>query len=299
MLNLVWLGVAAIAILIWVKYRKKPTVSFFYIIFLLIVVGTALLIVRPPYFVSEEFFHALGHAFIIAAILAITVDHYVKERVLREVSLDVSKYLVGYRLPEEVQNRIRELMQTKFIRRKFEVRCTFTESQSGKKLIAEFQIADELQNITSEPLFYQDSMEFEKHESVIIHEMKCHSSDIAASYHYDSEALKDFTTANDTHTLTCGKGLQIPPVVESVGSSYRFQSKYQQIHPTAFSDYISFKFPTIGVSVEIANAPKNYLFFVTPKPEFASHHRWEYKRLFLPGERITISWKRIAGKGAR
>lgn len=299
----IWLGVAVVAALLVIfaviRYRKKPAVSFIYTVGLLIGLGVALLLVHIPLLPNDDFLRALGHAFIIAAILAITVDHYLKERVLREVSLDVSKYLVGYRLPEEIQNRIRELMQTKFIRRTFEVRCAFEEAQGGKKLKVSISITDEIQNITSETVHYQDMMEFEKHEPFTIHELNCHSDDISCSYHLGIEELKKVTTENETHFQILGRKVQIAPVAESVGRTYRFQSRYVQIHPSPFSENINFAHPTIGVSVEITDYPKGYSFFVTPKADIVSHHRGEFRRLFLPGEHITISWKNESGKGKK
>jgi hypothetical protein len=292
--TIVWIAIAVAAVVLYVgfRYRKKPTFSFFFIIILLAVVGIALLFVHFPFLQNDEFPHSLGHAFIIAAFLAGTVDQFVKERVLREVTLDVSKYLVGYRLPEEIQNRIRELMQTKFIRRKFEVRCKFEETQGGNKLKADIIITDELQNITSEALDYTDTLEFERHETAKVHELKCHSDDISASYRFDVEQLRELTVTNDTHVTVSGKGIIIPPIAESVGRVYRFQSRYIQQHPIDFSENITFKQPTIGVSVEITDYPPGFSFFVTPKADIITHLHWQFTRLFLPGEHITITWKR-------
>lgn len=276
---------------IWVRYRKSPTFSFAYTILALLSFGIALLIVHFPY-VTDNLTHALGHAFIIASILAATVDHYLKERVLREVSLDVSKYLVGYRLPEEVQDRIRELMQSKWIRRKFEVRAGFSEISNGKKIKADIHISEEIQNITSEYLEYQDRIEFEKHEPSTLLELQCDSEDRACSYHLSGDELRKMTTESSGRLITTGKSVRIPPVLESLGRSYRFRARYELIQLTTFSELISFNFPTIGVSIEITDAPSNYHFHVTPVADLIGNNRWEYKRLFLPGEHVRIRWDR-------
>jgi hypothetical protein len=233
---------------------------------------------------------ALGHAFIIAAILAATVDLYVKERVLREVSLDVSKYLVGYRLPEEVQDRIRALMQSKWIRRECEVRVRFTEvGYGGKKLKADIRISAEIQNITSETLPFTHGIGFEKHEPVTMLELECDSEDSGSAYRLEGSALKEVTTDHSGQITCSGKVVNIPPVAQSIDRSYRFRSHYEVVHPVAFSETISFDYLTIGVVVEITDAPDNYNFRLTPPPDHASHRRWEYKRLFVPGEHIRIS----------
>jgi hypothetical protein len=53
---------------------------------------------------------SLGEALIVAAILGFTVDKYIKEFLVRTVSRELFKYLVGYKLPEPIQNRLRDLM---------------------------------------------------------------------------------------------------------------------------------------------------------------------------------------------
>ena len=45
---------------------------------------------------SPRLARSLADAFVIAALLAVSVDRYVKGRVLHEVTADVSKYLIGY-----------------------------------------------------------------------------------------------------------------------------------------------------------------------------------------------------------
>lgn len=265
---------------------------------LLIVVGTLLIYIATPY-LNTEFAHALGHAFIIAAILAATVDHYVKERVLREVSLDVSKYLVGYRLPEEVQDRIRDLMQTRWIRRKFEVRFSFTEHRN-QKLKIDIRISEEIQNITSEPLEYQDSISFAKHEPATLLELDYDSGDAGGAYHLGREELVDRQTESEGRYISTGNKVRIPAVAEALGENYRFRARYELLYPVPHSELITFNQPTIGVSIEVSDIPEGYRIYVDPPADVTAHHRWEYRRLFLPGEHIQVLWERSdVGRNAR
>jgi hypothetical protein len=278
-----------ICVYVLARYRRSAAFSFYFKVGLLMGFGVVLLLMHVPY-LNDDFARALGHALIIAAILAATVDLYVKERVLREVTLDVSKYLVGYRLPEEVQDRIRALMQSKWIRRGCEVRMRFTEAgYGGKKLKADIRISAEMQNITSETLQFRHGIGFEKHEPVTMLELQCDSEDSGSAFHLEGEALKAATADSDGLITCSGKVVNIPPVA-SIDRSYRFRSHYEVVHPVAFSEIISFDYLTIGVVVEITDAPDNYNFRVTPTPDHVSHHRWEYKRLFVPGEHVRISW---------
>ena len=60
---------------------------------------------------------SVGDALLVAALLAVTVDRYIKSDLIREASKDVHKYLVGYHLPEELKERIQEMMCEPIIRR--------------------------------------------------------------------------------------------------------------------------------------------------------------------------------------
>lgn len=50
-----------------------------------------------------------GEALIVAAILALTADRYIKSDIVHEIFTDAHKYLVGYHLPEEMKERIQEV----------------------------------------------------------------------------------------------------------------------------------------------------------------------------------------------
>jgi hypothetical protein len=290
-LPLLWVFlVTAILLVIWFQVRRIPKYSFLFIVGLLLFVGVILLLIPIPY-VNGEFLRALGHAFIIAAILATTVDHYLKERVLREVTSDVSKYLVGYRLPLEVQGRIGDLMRIKWIRRKFDLRVAFTEVDGGEKIKADVQISEVVQNISSEPLDYQDKFEFDSHEPIAVAEMQCDSNDPKSCYYVSGEALIGIRTENSGRIIFAAQLVRMPPVEESIGE-YRFGARYEVVQPTKFSELISFSIPTIGVSIEITDHPENYNFHVSPPADHTAHNRWEFRRLFLPGEHIKILWER-------
>jgi hypothetical protein len=81
-------------------------------------------------------------------------------------------------------------MQSKWIRRKFEIRAAFSETPGGKKIKADIHISEEIQNITSEYLEYEDRIEFEKHEPSTLLELQCDSEDASCSYHLSGETLQ-------------------------------------------------------------------------------------------------------------
>jgi hypothetical protein len=280
----------------WAKFGKSAAVKFFALSIFFIFVGVVLLFVTIPY-LNVEAVHSLAHALIIAGILALTVDQYVKGRVLHEVSRDVSKYLVGYRLPEEVQDRIRELMQTKWIRRKMEVRVALSRHQDGDRIILDVRTSHEIQNITSLPLDFQDEVMFEKHDRFQILELGCETEDGACSYFLESHEIGPGEVVGGRIKFL-GKKVRIPPASETAGISYRFSSRFQLEYPTRHGCTIHFPTPAVGVVFEITDKPVDVSCFFAPAPDQVGHNRWVYKRLFLPGEYVRLSWEQEAA-GAR
>ena len=54
----------------------------------------------------EGLFHGLGEALVIAVLLAVTVDAYVKNRLTREIVKEVSPFIMGSDLPQEMRNEV-------------------------------------------------------------------------------------------------------------------------------------------------------------------------------------------------
>jgi hypothetical protein len=207
--------------------RRKPSLSFFVTLAILCVWGVVLKLGRLPY-LQSQFSESLGDALIIAGVLALTVDYYLKNRVLREVSSDVSKYLIGYQLPGEVQDRIKGLLQTTWIRRNCKVRCRLTELPEPLGHIRlEVTISDEMENITNDTLPYTNTLEFEKHDPERVIELRCDSEDRRARYYLAGTALNDATKEKKDEPgvmVAQGKRVRIPSV-RKTNHKYRFTAR--------------------------------------------------------------------------
>jgi hypothetical protein len=111
-----------------------------------------MLLLYFPWEHAKEFLYALGHALIVAGLLSITVDLYLKKRTLREVAGDVSKFLVGYSLPPEVRDRIQDLMHETLIRRNSNLRIELVplDNSEDKQVKLKIELSDEVENISFE-----------------------------------------------------------------------------------------------------------------------------------------------------
>jgi hypothetical protein len=273
------------------QFRRNSIKSFNLTLFSLLGLGIILLAADVPH-IDRNFTHALADALIIASVLAFTVDLYLKERVLREVSSDVSKYLVGYRLPEEIQNRIRSLLQTRWIRRNCRIRLRLTELQGHPDRIrVEIVVSREVENITTEEASFQDRFSYERHLPQRLLEMRCDSADAKAQYQINGDALVREKTDEPGVMQASGEVVRIPPVHETVGRSYEFTVRYSADYAENYSDIYTFDLPTIGVIFE-AECPPGFR-VTLPPADVSTPNRWEYRKLFLPGEHIRYRWERI------
>jgi len=88
-----------------------------------------------------------------------------------------------------------------------------------------------------------------------------------------------------------GQIVKIPPAHETLGRNYRFTIRYETEYPANYSEILSFDLPTIGVVFE-AEYPPTFRVSATPA-DVPTPNRWEYRKLFLPGEHIRFRWERI------
>ena len=274
-----------------VTTRKKSAWSFWVIVGICFLIGAVLLKVQVA-FLDPGFSHSLGDALVIATILAITVDIYMKERVLREVSSDVSKYLIGYRLPTEVQDRIRGLLQTRWIRRNNTVRLRITEIPNKPGWVRkDVFISKDLENITTSEEQFEDCFYYESNQPETIVEMRCDSPDPSVQYVLTGPNLAHAKTDEPGAMEALGTKVKIRPVYEGPGMYYRFSIRYAAEHPDNYSDILAFDKPTLGVILEV-ECPQTIMVSATPA-DVATPNRWEYRRLFLPGEHIRFRWQRV------
>jgi hypothetical protein len=65
--------------------------------------------VLPEWF--RELVKLVGHALVVAVILVVLVDVWVKDKLVRDAAKDISHHLLGWGLPQELQEHIREVVQ--------------------------------------------------------------------------------------------------------------------------------------------------------------------------------------------
>jgi hypothetical protein len=239
-------------------------------------------------FRGHELAGSFGEALFIAGFLSMTVDQYVKNKMLHEVSHNVSKYLIGYELPVEAQDRIKELMSCRIIRENYAAFYEATKSETPGKLKLEVTISYDVKNITHHNESYKQYLALEQHDLPAIIELKCESSDSRATYHREG---KDVSSVHDGVVEAEGPLITIKPAGKGGGPTYRVSDKHSVIQSEEYSDLISFLAPTINVTITAKFPPE--ITFIAPSEtpsEATEANSWEYKRLFMPSEHIRVRW---------
>lgn len=259
-------------------------------------------------YVDSEAVHSLGHALIIAGILGLTVDYYAKKHLIKEAARDIDKYLLGYALPTAMQDTIREVRDTKIVRRDWT--CTYTISphpERAQHIILATDFSFEAVNITHRRQLYTSELALDRYTSPTIELLSCESNDRLANYNLSGPALatlvNSYNAANaDAATIAIkGRTTELEPKATYERLYYKYRVKYSQIYPDIGSDHFQFDLPaipTIGVCI-IVNHPSDFEIQFHSKPEEAGTTRavWSDPKVFLRGEIITIWWQRKLATG--
>jgi len=196
---------------------------------------------------------AMGEALLVAALLGITVDRYIKEFLVRKASADLFKYLVGYKLPEEIQNRLRDLMGTSLIRKNYQVLYTLV-ALPDDQILLDVRYSYLLLNISTLTIpSYVPRIEMEKHDKPRVLELRCDEK----LSHFQKVAATDGTIGTESST--------VPGMIEAIGQpidllpqrAYPISGHYQLRVPSNHSDTLSFLHPTVDVTVRV-ECPNNF-----------------------------------------
>lgn len=229
--------------------------------------------------VLRELARALGEAFVVAAFIAATVDQYVKHGLVS----DIFKYIVGYSLPFEIQDKIKELTRNAIIRRNLEQLYLFEHYPEGKlKLTVEGKY--EIFNCSNRVVEHTPHLDFEKHEEPVLEEFRCDSTDVAAQ---DAKRSNANLAEKQGGVLSASlKKIKIQP--QKKGFAYSVSFRYFRFVEVKDSDILSFSFPTIGVVIR-ARYPSGIVFDAGKAPVEAKD-RWNFTGLFLEGQHIHVRW---------
>lgn len=275
------------------KVANKEELGFWGLAVSVLVLGVALIVVRP----QEGARRSLGDALIIAAVLAITVDKYLKRRLVRELAHNVFHFLIGYDLPPEARDRIREIVtKSTLIRRDSELNYRIEVVPGDpEKVRVQLTSTFSLDNITSEELTYRFRTATAcSARSGRFVRLWCHSRQSGAVYEYPPPELKMDGPDDEGNYWISGKEVKIPPRNFEKDLRFEIGCRYESVseHRSDTENY-EFMYPTLRVRVKIEYPEDEFTVVPVPKPSaMFGKFEWTYDRFFVSGEQVAIRWTR-------
>lgn len=240
----------------------------------LILVGFGMLFFWPePWRGGREAATAVAHALIIAGILGMVVDQFVKARFLREVTRDVYHYLIGYDLPIEIKEHIKELMRTKIVRSRFQVDYRFGRHDDDN-LTAQVTLDYDVENYSNQTEPFTPELAVESIDNPTFRSVTLSGPKGANQYSLAQAELKVFSPEEGSLQVN-GKKVKIPPRQQS--EPYHVRWTYSILVPNGYSDAWAFVYPTIDVSFT-ADVPDGFEFHVSGAERIGNTWRLKYPR---------------------
>src|SRR5882757_4428101 len=208
-----------------------------------IVVGVFLIIIGSWFllFVQASIVRDFGTAVLISGILTVTVDPYIKGKTQRETAVDIFHHMLGFKLPEQIQERLKHIVETtEWYRTDTAIHCVVSES--GENVFFAIEQEFGIVNATQHTLCFEPIMEFERTEHPQLGRVVCFNEP-----DYGKEAALN-PDPNEPKALAYhGKPLRI-----EAGGNRRFKYEYRVQYPMASGVFsLHFKYPTIGLSLTV------------------------------------------------
>jgi hypothetical protein len=240
-------------------------------------------------FELSEIVKGLGEALIVAGALSIAVDPFLKKRLLHEASRGIFKHMVGFDPQPEIKDRLEQIVfkDSKLIRRRQNIRVSLGPTEDHKVLVT-VETHVELETPSQSNVEFQHFLAFERAENPTVHKLTCIvPSDSRQNYEELDLALKSKTPG--ILEVRC------PPIKIRPNTTYQLAAKYSLNLPDDFYHSYHFAYPTVEVRL-VVESPTD---FVIEPNETKNHvgNEWIYPGLFMPGESITIRWRRLEDKG--
>jgi hypothetical protein len=233
-------------------------------------------------FPEPYFRHSVGEACLIAGILGVIVDPFLKARLHKEACQGIFHFLLGFDQPREIQDRLSKIVrETTLYRKNYELKCTLKPNE--KHMVLEFEYSFELVNPKDHDETFQQRIEAERTEKLSFTYMRLLSD--GDSY----EVIPEVQQRADDPNVDEASARDVKVRPSRNGQKYICQGKYSVVYPLNMSYAQHFHIPVIGLTLKI-EAPPSWHVDATPTPT-RTNNAYYYEQLFLYGDHINIRWK--------
>jgi hypothetical protein len=222
-------------------------------------------------------------AFVIAGILMITVDPFVKRMARREATRDIFHHMLGFKLPEIIRTRLQETVEETKLYREGTIQHIVMK-EDDDSLVLDVELTFDVVNPTQHTLDFYPLVQFEKGErgdlKRIIH---------FGNLNYGKDAKLTESVGGLGALEYKGEGIPI-----ASGGRETLKYEYSVKYPTSLGFYSpNFALPTIGMTLTIKH-PENFKVLATKSDLAAPSGEWKYpNKLWMRGEHLEIVWEKI------
>lgn len=270
-------------------------IRYYLLLLCLVIVGVgAASIDFPGMPKRERLVHTAADALMIGAVLAMTVDVYLKKWLLKEAALDVFQFMLGYQLPRGVTDRIKSLVQNAaLIRRDCELHWSLSwVDEKKERLWVYLEVTYVMENASNEDRPYQQrAATFDPNDATgAVELMWFHSSDPEEDYQIEGADLQCQPEDGLGNKWCVAPVITIPSRNRERDLERKFGAKYLCQSNAEDDDEFVISHMTLDVHVVI-DAPEGLSIKVDPEPN--RRHlgkRYDYSRLFVDNEVVTLRW---------
>ena len=263
------------------KYRS-------FLAFTGLIVAGLILHLWPSEWRMHSTIHVLSDALIVASILGLTVDTFLKYDLMR----DVGSIFIGWALPDEIRNYIREISQTSLVRRNY--RAAYVVTKVNDRVVVNATAEWELYNYSSGTRTYRPHMAINNNEEPSLDAIQCTLSFRGKDRLFKADELNSkYVEKENTRVVyrLPGRKLRYQDIEDRRTTPECRVKWHYRIVKNLTDTIINYStLPTIGATVTIqCDCGLNFEF----EPEFShadGSGEWHSDSLFMPMQVFSIRW---------
>jgi hypothetical protein len=232
----------------------------------------------------HELVPAIGEALIVAAILAVVVDPFLKEKLLHEASKGIFEHIIGFDHEPQLKAEIRAIaFETKLYQKDYNLTCVVVPNPDGTvnlMLSKELEVLNESLGVVK----YIPGWRFTESDQP----KDCKVESIIDG-HDCTRVDVEFKEDGSGYLAAYAPEVKIKPKREN--TRYRFVSRCSAIQPQDWYHPIYFGLPTIDVRIT-ATAPTSWKVWIGDQKPQLGTAMFHDSGLFMTGRHIEIHWRK-------
>ena len=233
---------------------------------------------------ANRFMSQVADALLVAGLLALLVDPFLKRDLLIEASRGIFIHLLGFEHHPALKDKLKEIIfETKLLRSELRQVVTVEPANEGFWVTVEYEA--DVVNPTNTPVQYGPSIEWDMAHKPRVLRLALTSSDGKAKWTEREIQLRESEPG-----VQIAKPHQVslrPGVTCHVSGEYQLFSKHGYL-----ITYMGR--PTLKMSVRL-NTPDDYEYSAT-RADIQNSNYWEYNSILMKGDHVTVRWRKRGGE---